>query len=660
MARSIERRIAAANRRADAAATYAAATIDALARAAFTRFWRLLQDNPGMDVREAIMAVQVEFGGQFAEALRESFETLLASTIGLGQVRALPVGDVSLSRRLYLHNVQTAAEVTALVRQHTQGVVQARELSLALYDGYSPADGIRRPLEGAARARLPRALRELTADADARRTLTALQVQGQQQAARLKTRALRAAYLEAFEAWEDGAGEKALRKRLQVALREKNRYFADRIAQTELHRAHQAQVAAELMDDVETTVVQVVLNPTHPRVDICDLHARADLWGLGPGRYPKAKAPRPPFHPFCLPGNALVSTGGRISAVTRRWYQGDMVVITTASGKRLEATVNHPVLTSAGWVAAGLIDVGGDVVSRLGPERVEAGDLQDQHMPTSIAKLFDSFGLTREVSTVEVPTAAPDFHGDGMAGQVAVVRADRKLWDGDNAALLQGLEDSALVPGLKSAAGLGLLRHVELPLKAPAAPSNSIVSSGGDGGLLARRKPIHSDLLLLGGGPRPNASPDDAGLESDPADAEIALKILEGSTGEVLADEVVSVHRYPVSCHVYNLETTTSHYTANGIVTHNCRCKLKSRPSQDAIEGRAAPAPAGAWLRTLSDRDQALVMGSRERADRVLMGEPAESVINEGKAPAHRLVRVGDARAVRHPLLREAEATPAP
>ena len=41
------------------------------------------------------------------------------------------------------------------------------------------------------------------------------------------------------------------------------------------------------------------MNPRHPVPDICDLHARADLFGLGLGLYPKAKAPRPPFHPFC-------------------------------------------------------------------------------------------------------------------------------------------------------------------------------------------------------------------------------------------------------------------------------------------------------------------------------------------------------------------------
>lgn len=295
----LERLLRAAESRANAASIGARKTIDALALAAFEKMWRTLVANPDLDPREVIQAAQAEFGGAFAEQLAEAFSDMLQRSIGVAEVRALPVGEITLSRRLYLHGVTTAAEVLALVREHAKGVTQARELSLALYDGYSPADGIQRPLEGRARAELPKALRALTEDPAARRELTALQVRGQQQAARVKSEALRAAYTEAFKAWEDGAGAEALQRKLEIAQREKNRFFANRIAQTELARAHQAQVARELMDDDLTTVVQVKMNPAHPKTDICDLHASADLWGLGTGCYPKEKAPAPPFHPFC-------------------------------------------------------------------------------------------------------------------------------------------------------------------------------------------------------------------------------------------------------------------------------------------------------------------------------------------------------------------------
>lgn len=45
--------------------------------------------------------------------------------------------------------------------------------------------------------------------------------------------------------------------------------------------------------------MQLRLSSKHPKTDICDYHAKIDRYGLGPGVYPKAEAPKPPFHPFC-------------------------------------------------------------------------------------------------------------------------------------------------------------------------------------------------------------------------------------------------------------------------------------------------------------------------------------------------------------------------
>lgn len=42
------------------------------------------------------------------------------------------------------------------------------------------------------------------------------------------------------------------------------------------------------------------LSGRHPRYDICDLYARANLYGMGPGIFPKDKVPRLPAHPHCM------------------------------------------------------------------------------------------------------------------------------------------------------------------------------------------------------------------------------------------------------------------------------------------------------------------------------------------------------------------------
>ena len=118
-------------------------------------------------------------------------------------------------------------------------------------------------------------------------------------ASQLKTPALKAAYLQALDTLEAGKGEQHLAKQLKIAWYEKNRYFANRIAQTELHRAYTDQLAADLMAEPKLQYVQIRLSQKHPKTDICDLHTKQDKYGLGAGVYPKALVPKPPFHPFC-------------------------------------------------------------------------------------------------------------------------------------------------------------------------------------------------------------------------------------------------------------------------------------------------------------------------------------------------------------------------
>ena len=279
--------------------------IEAAAQAAFNALWQYLTDHPDVPPRDAILAIQSGFTGDAAEALAAAFSTLLAASVGPASVEAMPVGDVTLSARNYAHNVTTANQVTAIVRDHAKGVAQARDLAMSLYDGYDPKDGIIRPLEGSARGELPDYLRQLTMDPEARQSLAKIVERGQEQVSRMRSGALRAAYQESLDTWAKGGAENALKRKLEVAVLEKNRYFANRIAQTELARAHQTKVARQIMADEALEVVQVVMNPRHPRTDICDYWANADLHGLGPGCYPKAEAPRPPYHPYCWCSLAL-------------------------------------------------------------------------------------------------------------------------------------------------------------------------------------------------------------------------------------------------------------------------------------------------------------------------------------------------------------------
>ncbi|GAA2829876.1 hypothetical protein GCM10010441_63000 [Kitasatospora paracochleata] len=74
-------------------------------------------------------------------------------------------------------------------------------------------------------------------------------------------------------------------------------------------------------------------------------------------------------HPNCFPAG-VVASGPSALAATRRWHEGELVVLTTAGGQELPATGNHPVLTDRGWVPANLIQVGDHVVRSTLPEGV--------------------------------------------------------------------------------------------------------------------------------------------------------------------------------------------------------------------------------------------------------------------------------------------------
>lgn len=243
----------------------------------------LIRIRNGEKPRPAIAAVMAQFNAGMVEGLAETFSALLATIIGVADMRDWPVGKVKLSDVLYTNAQAVSATTRTIIDQHMKGPHAARELAKALYEGY---DFKVDPLDVAGqRETLPKYLR-LEFD--------------KARAAQLKTPALRAAYLQAIAAQERGQGTDALQRVLQTAFYERNRYYANRIARTELHRAYTDQQSRELMKQDRIEYVQLRLSSKHPKTDICDYHAKVNLYGLGPGVYPKADAPKPPFHPHCF------------------------------------------------------------------------------------------------------------------------------------------------------------------------------------------------------------------------------------------------------------------------------------------------------------------------------------------------------------------------
>lgn len=92
---------------------------------------------------------------------------------------------------------------------------------------------------------------------------------------------------------------KALVRRSLTASENSQRFIYERVLRTEMNRAFtEAFVGAGALDD-DVAGVRFELSPLHPRVDVCDMHAKANLHGMGAGVYPLNAHPYP-AHPQTL------------------------------------------------------------------------------------------------------------------------------------------------------------------------------------------------------------------------------------------------------------------------------------------------------------------------------------------------------------------------
>lgn len=137
-----------------------------------------------------------------------------------------------------------------------------------------------------------------------------------------------------------------------------------------------------------------------------------------------------PVHAQCLTGDTLVATRGRITSATKRWYDGDLVVLQCADALPLSVTPNHPILTRLGWLPASALKVGDEVAHPGVGQTISGRDREDVQVPSRAEDMAESFLASGEVVAVEVPVSAPDFHGDGAGSEVAVVGTYRELRDG--------------------------------------------------------------------------------------------------------------------------------------------------------------------------------------------------------------------------------------
>jgi hypothetical protein len=408
---------------------------------------------------------------------------------------------------------------------------------------------------------------------------------------------------------------------------------AKTIARTEIARAQSLGTMDvwKSLGSVRTSRWDTSANPGV--CDICEENASAGAVELGT-EFPSGDI-APPAHPNCVVSGTVVSASDRVSKYFKRWFDGEVVDITCLDGTQLSITPNHPVLTSAGWVAAGQLQQGLDLLYYTNPGRL-ATDYPGAHlMPTVIEEVPSSLLKTGSVATMSVPASAEDFHGDAsLNSEIDIVYVDGLLQDKVESGLAQFRGASPLV---NTGASVGLHAASSKPqfFNARLGSESSLMRSSGDR-LSVRRSQLFEENTVgstvvsnfqarldkglsdtrtvdtdavcninrgftcdIGGVQLSNViAAQPGGLSSIPSQQLLSLashaktgipelaadsvpvksdspaQISNRLTGKIGAVQIAHVERRRFSGLVHNLETGSGYYFANGLIVHNCRCAL--------------------------------------------------------------------------------------
>lgn len=276
----------------------------------------------------------------------------------------------------------------------------------------------------------------------------------------------------------------------------------------------------------------------------------------------------------CFPGDTLVESRG-VEKAFKRYYSGEVVTILTRTGK-LTGTPKHPALTGQGWMSLGKIQKGDYLVRGSFGENVPPPLPSNPHVedvPSSFKELFRALrnlGVRERVVGREM-----DFHGDGGEAEVEVVCTDRLL---RNRYFAPSLEHRLQLLLEEAAEAKRLLHRHDTPQdpsanghRVPLGASYSSVGGSGQSQPAGSGHSAKSVSLSLTRSSHSNSSRNELPLQPSLADVAALRQGLQSGPTLVELDEVVEVQRSWFASHVYNLQTESGEYLANGFVVHNCQ-----------------------------------------------------------------------------------------
>lgn len=307
----------------------------------------------------------------------------------------------------------------------------------------------------------------------------------------------------------------------------------------------------------------------------------------------------------CVAGDTPIAGLGAV-AMARRVTQEQLLHLTTAGGRHLTATPDHPVLTLAGFVPADSLAPGDEIVCCRLTERAGRGEPDVGDVPPTIEECWKSANLSPH-GRKRVPVLAMDLNGHAPDSEVDVVRVDADLALNLQAGLLQESgEFSFATPECEvsgaggsasfgwrlepDAIGCGSAPGFDASGPEPSPHDLTAVADASGEREFALASHVPSDHLIgvdigaratagrrAGDSDRVRAHESSLLEGADPGripDVRSLARLVGVHPSQVELDRVLDTFRDGVlgagESHVYDLQTGVGWFVAGGIIVHNC------------------------------------------------------------------------------------------
>lgn len=321
----------------------------------------------------------------------------------------------------------------------------------------------------------------------------------------------------------------------------------------------------------------------------------------------------------CFVGDTLV-TAIETKRIFRRFYKGEMITITTASGNKLTGTPNHPILTSNGWIPLNRLNLGNKVISTRGNIRGSFVNPNNNYIKTRIEEIYAS--SSKLLSEKRVSFKTGDFHTDrGGSEYIDIINMDSFLRDNTDIVFSQFINKISFpLTNILEGFFSGISSHnpffnIDNPT------SNSVMCLFYEPLSFNQRSLSHSNIhrfrtisgrdITFGKIPINNISGNiklfGKGFNRFPfliqlynflirqnniikfginRDTVISESFPDNFIGDtiffsdglnripipVTTDNIINIESNNFRGYVYNLQTKDNMYISNNIITHNCRC----------------------------------------------------------------------------------------